>query len=86
MDHADHENDGAGLPLVAGVTETAQSDPGLKLSALLSGMLPTPTRDRLASAIDELESIVRAESDEDVQTRVGAAIALLRGTKSTRPD
>lgn len=82
-----HDGDDTSLPLVAGVTETAQSEPGLKLSALLSGMLPTPTRDRINSAIGELEAIVRAESDEDTRTRVGAAITLLRGGRNkSRPD
>ena len=81
-----HESDeSTELPLVAGGTETAQSEPGLKLSAMLSGLLPTPTRDRINSAIDELEAIVRTESDEETKTRVGAAICMLRG-KSTRPD
>lgn len=79
MYHDDHDTSSTQLPLVAGITETAQSDPGLQLSELLSGMLPRPTRDRISSTIDELEAIARAESDDDTKTRVGCAIAMLRG-------
>lgn len=66
------------LPLIAGVTETAQSDPGLRLTSLMTGRLPQPTRDRLASVIADLESVFDEESDEGTRLRVGAAIAMLR--------
>jgi hypothetical protein len=81
-----YHNDDHELPLVAGVTETAQSEPGLRLSSLLSGMLPQPTRDRLAESISELEAIVRSESDEETKTRIGAAISMLRGHPSREID
>lgn len=67
------------LPIIAGVTETAQSDPGLKLSSLLTGMLPRPTRDRLNEALETLELVFDEETDERTKTRVGAAISMLRG-------
>ena len=66
------------LPIVAGVTETAQSDPGLRLASLMAGRLPQPTRDRLSTAISDLESIFDEESDDGTKIRVGAAIAMLR--------
>lgn len=66
------------LPLIAGVTETAQSDPGLRLTSIMAGRLPQPNRDRLASTIADLESIFADESDEGTRLRVGAALAMLR--------
>lgn len=65
-------------PLIAGVTETAQSDPGLRLTALMSGMLPQPNRDKIASTISTLEEVFEQETDEGTRSRVGAAIAMLR--------
>lgn len=66
------------FPLVAGVTETAQSDPGLRLASLMAGTLPQTNRDRIASTIAELEEVFSDEQDEGTRMRVGAAIAMLR--------
>lgn len=71
-------------PLVAGITETAQSDPGLRLTGLLSGRLPRPARDRLVEAIGLLETVFEDETDEPTRARVGAAIAMLRSRKGWR--
>lgn len=72
------------FPLVAGVTETAKSDPGLQLTRLLEGRLPRPSRDRLAEAMDMLEGVFGDETDEPTKARVGAAIAMLRGSRSPK--
>lgn len=71
------------LPIIAGLTETAQSDPGLKLSSLLAGRYPQPTRDRLASTISDLESLFGDENDDKTRLRIGAALQMLRGGRKT---
>ena len=73
-------------PLIAGVTETAQSDPGLRLSSLMAGLLPQPNRDKIASAISDLESVFEMEEDEPTKMRVGAAIAMLRRGNTKRRE
>lgn len=77
-----------GFPLVAGVTETAQmadDEPALRLVEEMRGRLPRPTRERLASLMNELESLFDAEDDERTKVRIGAALAMLRGTRG-RPS
>lgn len=74
------------LPIIAGITETAQSDPGLKLSSVLSGMLPRPTRDRLNEALETLEGVFDEETNEKTKARIGAAITMLRGRRNRMDD
>ena len=75
------------LPLVTGVTETAQTEPpATRLSDLLAGRLPQPTRDRLSRTITDLEGIFEAEKDEKTKARVGAALGMLRGTRKPKGD
>ena len=69
-------------PLVAGVTETANTDPGLRLTRLMEGRLPRPTRDRLSEAMTTLEGVFAEETDESTKTMVGAALAMLRGSRA----
>ena len=73
------------LPLIAGVTETAQSDPGLRLASMMSGRLPQTSRDRISAAMSELEAAFELENDENTRVRVGAALSMLRrGSKSSK--
>lgn len=79
--HEDH------LPLIPGVTETSpmgEDEPTLRLVEEMRGRLPRPTRERVASAVDELESAFKLESDERTRARIGAALAMLRGTYDSR--
>lgn len=73
------------LPLVPGITETMNDEPaGMRLSDMMSGMMPQPTRVRLANAMSELETVFAEEEDEPTRERIGAALTMLRGTAS--PD